>query len=437
MSSAADIAAPLAARIDSLAPGARTLRIRFWDGSEIPSADGSADAPAVVLRSPRALAHVAFRPGEVGIARAWVSGEVAVDGDLEAVLALRTRFEGLKLGAGELALLAKTARRLGALRGGRPPIPETEFRKDGRLHSLWRDRAAIQHHYDVSNEFYRLVLGPSMVYSCAYFADPEESVDVAQERKLELICRKLRLEEDERFLDVGCGWGSLVIHAAREHGVRALGVTISEAQAELARERVREAGMSDRVEIRVADYRELRDERFDKIASVGMYEHVGRPNLRAYFSRLRELLRPGGLLLNHGITRIAPHVERRRWASDATFFSRYVFPDGELHRLGVVLHAAEDAGLEVRDDESLREHYALTLRAWLANLAAGRERVIEIAGEQRELIWRLYMTGTAMAFESGEIGVHQVVLAAPGAPHGLPLVRPGLMEDELRAPSGG
>jgi cyclopropane-fatty-acyl-phospholipid synthase len=428
--SASTIAAPFARRIDELAPGARTVGVRFWDGSELPPVDGDPRHPTVVLRSPAALAHVAFRPGEIGVSRAFVSGEVSVEGDLEAVLALRNRFEGLRLGPRELALLARTAHRLGALRHGRPPIPETEFRKEGRLHSLRRDREAISHHYDVSNEFYRLVLGPSMVYSCAYFADPSDSVDVAQERKLELICRKLRLAEDERFLDIGCGWGSLVIHAAREHGVRAVGVTISEEQAALARARVVEAGLQDRVEIRIADYREIEDGPYDKVASIGMYEHVGREQLPTYFSKIRSLLRPGGLLLNHGITRIQAHVDRRPWASDATFFSRYVFPDGQLQRLGVVLQVAEDAGMEVRDDETLREHYALTLRAWVANLEANRERIIEIAGEQRALIWRLYMTGAAMAFESGEIGIHQTIHVAAGAPHGLPLLRRGLMEDE-------
>jgi len=425
--SCAEIVAPLAERIDALAPGARLLRVRFWDGSELPAVDGDPSHPAVILRSPRALAHVVWRPGEMGIARAWVSGEVDVDGDIEDILSLRTRFEGLHLGPSELALLVKTARRLGALRGGKPPIPDAEFRKEGRVHSLRRDRRAIRHHYDVSNEFYRLVLGPTMVYSCAYFADPSESVDVAQERKLELICRKLRLAEGERFLDVGCGWGSLVIHAAREHGARAVGVTISEAQAELARERVREEGLSDRVEIRLADYREIADGPYDKIASVGMYEHVGRDKLGEYFTRVRSLLRPGGLFLNHGISRVAPHVKRKPWASDATFLSRYVFPDGELSLLGTVVEAAERAGFETRDDESLREHYALTLREWVRNLAANRERAIEIAGSDRERVWRLYMTGAALAFEAGEIGVHQTLFANPGAPHGLPLVRKGLL----------
>jgi cyclopropane-fatty-acyl-phospholipid synthase len=424
---AAEIAAPLIARIDELSPGARTVRVRFWDGSEVPSVDGDAKAPVVILRSRRAISHIAFRPGEMGIARAWISGEIDYEGDIEAILALRNRFEGLAIGRGEYLLLAQTVRKLGALRGGKPPIPETEFRKEGGLHSLLRDRKAIAHHYDVSNTFYRTILGPTMVYSCAYFADPTESVDTAQERKLDLICRKLRLTEGDRFLDVGCGWGSLVIHAAREFGVRAVGVTISEAQAALARERVREAGLADKVEIRVADYRELADGPYDKIASVGMYEHVGRDELGGYFEHIQSLLRPGGLFLNHGISRVAPHVKRKPWASDATFLSRYVFPDGELSLLGTVIEAAERTGFETRDDESLREHYALTLREWVRNLLDNRETVLAEVGSERERIWHLYMLGAALAFESGEIGVHQTLFVKPGAPHGLPLVRKGLL----------
>jgi cyclopropane-fatty-acyl-phospholipid synthase len=217
------------------------------------------------------------------------------------------------------------------------------------------------------------------------------------------------------------------MHAAEHHGAHVTGITLSQPQAELARERVREAGLADRVEIRVADYRELADGPYDKVASVGMYEHVGRGELQAYFASVKSLVRPGGLFLNHGIARIAPHVKRRPWASDATFLSRYVFPDGELSLLGTAIEAAERAGLETRDDESLREHYALTLRAWVANLSAHREQAIAIAGSERERIWRLYMTGAALAFEAGEIGVHQTLFAIPGERHGLPLVRKGLL----------
>jgi cyclopropane-fatty-acyl-phospholipid synthase len=304
-----------------------------------------------------------------------------------------------------------------------PEVPASEARVGrGRRHSLRRDRTAVRHHYDVSNAFYRLVLGPTMVYSCAYFASPDDTLEEAQERKLELICRKLRLRSGDRLLDIGCGWGSLVLHAAHEHGARAVGVTLSEPQAELAREHIREAGLADRCEIRVADYREVDDGPYDKVASVGMYEHVGRARLDEYVGRVQRLLRPGGLFLNHGIVRAKPRPWNKR-----SFIARYVFPDGELHPVGAVVDAMERCGLEIRDDESLREHYALTLRRWVANLAANREAAIAEAGEERERVWRLYMTGSALAFEAGEISVHQVLAAKPGAPHELPLAREALV----------
>jgi cyclopropane-fatty-acyl-phospholipid synthase len=291
-------------------------------------------------------------------------------------------------------------------------------RRGGRLHSVRRDRAAVRHHYDVSNDFYRLVLGPSMAYSCAYFASPHDTLERAQERKLDVICRKLRLAAGERLLDVGCGWGSLVLHAARNYGVRAVGVTLSEPQAELARRQIAAAGLERRCEVRVRDYREVDDGPYDKVASVGMYEHVGASRLDEYMRCLRRLVRPGGLVLNHGIVRLAPAPRRRD-----TFVWRYVFPDGELHPVGRVVESMERAGLELRDAESLREHYALTLRFWVANLAAAREAAIAAAGEERERIWRLYMTGSALAFERGDISVQQLLAAAPGAPPELPLAR--------------
>jgi cyclopropane-fatty-acyl-phospholipid synthase len=268
-----------------------------------------------------------------------------------------------------------------------------------------------------------------MVYSCAYFADRDESLEAAQERKLELICRKLRVSAGERLLDIGCGWGSLLLHAAAHHGVRAVGVTLSDAQAHRARDRVRRAGLAHRVEVRVADYREIDDGPFDKIASVGMYEHVGRSELERYAATVRGLLRPGGLFLNHGIARL--HSEPP--PSD-TFISRYVFPDGELHPVTDVMAAMQDSALEVRDVESLREHYPLTLRRWAANLAAHREEAIAEVGEERERIWRLYIPGSALAFEDGDITVYQVLAARAGAPHRLPLTRRAVLADAgLRA----
>jgi cyclopropane-fatty-acyl-phospholipid synthase len=415
---AAEVLGPLAERIDARIAGTRAFAVRFWDGSELPPPGGDSVEVTLVVRSPAALARILREPNEVGLGRAWISGELDVEGDLEQALAAGEAMRGVSLGTREKLAALAAARRLGALRLRPPAAPRSEARLSGHRHSLERDRAAVRHHYDVSNAFFRIVLGPTMVYSCAYFAGPDEELDTAQERKLDVVCRKLRLEPGERFLDVGCGWGALVVHAAERYGVRAVGITLSEPQAEYARERVADAGLADRCEIRVADYREVPDGPFDKIASIGMVEHVGAAKLGDYARTLRALLQPGGLLLNHGITRAAP----RGW-DDKSFVARFVFPDGELESLGTTVRALELAGLEVRDVESLREHYSLTLRRWLANLAAGREAAIAEAGEERERIWRLYMTGAARTFDSGEISVHQVLTAAPGAEHRLPLAR--------------
>jgi cyclopropane-fatty-acyl-phospholipid synthase len=359
-------------------------------------------------------------PGQLGLARAWVDGSLDVEGDLEVVLRTRKAFARVDLTFADRARLARGAVQVLGTRLLRPPpIPAIEARLSGRRHWIARDRAAVRHHYDVSNRFYKLVLGPTMVYSCAYFATPDDTLEAAQERKLDVICRKLHLRKGERLLDIGCGWGALVMHAATHYGVRGVGVTLSEPQANLARERVARAGLSERVEIRVQDYREIHDAPFDKIASVGMYEHVGRAELAHYADTVARLLRPGGLFLNHGITRLVRHAPE-----PDPFISRYVFPDGELHPLADVVGALQSASLEVRDIESLRDHYGLTLRRWGANLAAHRDEAIGEVGPQRERVWRLYMLGSALGFEAGEISVHQVLAARPGAPHGLPLTRP-------------
>ena len=398
------------------------LTIRFWDGSELPGSTPTRDA-AVVLRDPAAIMHLLRTPSQLGLARAWVDGSLDVEGDLEAVLRTRRAFDGIHVSAADGVRIARTVIGVLGARLLRPPrVPSIEARLSGRRHWLARDRAAVRHHYDVSNRFYRLVLGPSMVYSCAYFAHPDDTLEAAQENKLDLICRKLRLCEGDRLLDIGCGWGALVIHAAARYGVRAVGVTLSEPQAQLARERVVTAGVQDRVEIRVQDYREIPDAPFDKIASVGMYEHVGRAQLTRYTHVVAGLLRPGGLFLNHGITRLVPHPPE----ADA-FISHSVFPDGELHPLADVVGALQSAALEVRDVESLREHYGLTLRQWVANLAAHRTEAVGEVGFQRERVWRLYMLGSALGFEAGEISVHQVLAARPGARHGLPLNRAELL----------
>ena len=416
----------VASRVDGLkvlagALGQLPVTVRFWDDSAVVARDDP-DAPVVLVRDERAIAHFLREPNQLGLGRAWVSGALDVDGDLERVLDLRRRVSDLSLGRFGRARLAAAALRVAGPRAvRRPPIPQCEAAPAGRLHSLRRDRASVTHHYDVSNRFYELLLGPSLVYSCAYFGSEQDSLETAQERKLELICRKLRLQPGERLLDIGCGWGSLVLHAAARHGVRALGVTLSEPQAELARQRIADAGLADRVEVRVLDYRELEEEPFDKIASVGMYEHVGRAQLDTYVDVVRRLLRPGGLFLNHGITRI--HTQPPR---GPTFIGRYVFPDGELHPVNDIIGALEAGGFEIRDVESLREHYAITLRRWVANLAASRDAAVAEIGDERERVWRLYMLGSAQAFEGGEIGIYQTLAARPGAAHALPLERSDL-----------
>jgi cyclopropane-fatty-acyl-phospholipid synthase len=405
--------------------------VRFWDGSTLGPRAGTPKQAVVLIRSPKALSYLVREPNQLGLARAWVTGMVDVEGDLEAVLAARERFHGIALSArdrGRLALSAFLAAGPRLLR--RPPVPSIEAARDGRgRHSLARDRRSVRHHYDVSNDFYRIVLGPSMTYSCAYFRSAKDTLEAAQEQKHELICRKLRLEPGERLLDVGCGWGSLLLHAATRHDVRGVGVTLSEPQAELARARVREAGVGDRVEIRVADYREIDDGPYDKVVSVGMYEHVGRSQLGRYASTITGLLRKGGLFLNHGIA----------CADDGppdpdTFISRYIFPDGELHPVTEIISAMQAAELEARDVESLREHYPLTLRRWVANLERRRTEAIAHASEERARAWRLYMLGSAQAFEAGEITVYQVLAARKGAPHRLPLNRAELIGAPALAP---
>lgn len=414
---AADVLRPLVDRILGRLGRPLPLAVRFWDGSVLPA--GDADAPTVVVRAPEALTHVLRDTGELGIARAWVLGLADLEGDVEDAITRGQQLRGLRITARDKAGLLGAALRLGALRPA--PLPEAEATAGGHRHDAASDAEAVQYHYDISNDFYRLVLGPSLVYSCAVFAGEEgedDDLEAAQARKLDLICRKLRLTAEDRFLDVGCGWGSLVIHAAQRYGVRAVGITASPAQAELARERVREAGLQDRVEIRVQDYREVTDGPFDKIASVGMYEHVGEAQLPTYAAQLFALLRPGGLLLNHGITRLHDGAQRQ-----ATFTDRYVFPDGELHRLAVVVDVLEQHGFEVRDVESLREHYARTLRAWSRNLEAHRDEAIADVGFQRERVWRLYMAASSAVFASGHISIVQTLAVKPGAPHGLPPTR--------------
>jgi cyclopropane-fatty-acyl-phospholipid synthase len=377
------------------------VRIECYDGSAI----GPDEAPAtVVVSSPRVFQRVARAPGELGFARAYVAGELDVRGDiLFALSALRERIEDVRLSVGQWATIVRIVGPA-ALRP-LPPPPE-EVRLRGRRHSKGRDAAAISHHYDVSNAFYRLVLGPSMTYSCAVWPAADATLEQAQEAKYELICRKLALRPGMRLLDVGCGWGGMAMYAATHHGVSAVGVTISRNQGEWAEKAVAEAGLSDRVEIRLEDYRDVRDGPYDAISSIGMFEHVGLAQLGTYFDRLFALLRPEGRLLNHGISR--PPARRARFAR-RSFIDRYVFPDGELHEVGSVVSTIQLSGFEVRHLESLREHYALTLRAWVGNLERSWDEAVAEVGLTRARIWRLYMAGAALNFEAGRTQVHQVL----------------------------
>ncbi|HEX6166609.1 MAG TPA: cyclopropane-fatty-acyl-phospholipid synthase family protein [Acidimicrobiales bacterium] len=392
----------LAPFVDDVLGGDIPLAVKAYDGSTA----GPDDAPTtLVVRSPDALRRIITAPGELGIARAYVAGDLDIDGDIWALLDLRDRMAHVRLAPRDMLRLVSE---LGGWREVRRLAPpREEARLHGRRHSPARDAAAISHHYDVSNAFYRLVLGPSLTYSCAVFHDAGDTLEQAQANKYELICAKLGLEPGMRLLDVGCGWGGMVLHAAEHHGVRAVGVTISKRQAELAEKRAVEAGLSDRVEIRVQDYRDVDDGPFDAVSSIGMFEHVGEARLSEYFRRLRSLLRPGGRLLNHGISHPPGHRARLPRRS---FINRYVFPDGELHEVGRVTTLVQESGFEVRHLEALREHYALTLRRWVANLEAAWGQAVDEVGEARARVWRLYMAASAVNFEKGRTQIHQILV---------------------------
>ncbi|WP_406420223.1 cyclopropane-fatty-acyl-phospholipid synthase family protein [Streptomyces sp. NBC_00873] len=412
----ADAALRLTALAEELLGEPLPVRIRAWDGSE----SGPPGAPVLVIRNRRALRRLLWKPGELGLARAWVAGELDIDGDL---------FETLDLMAGLLwergvdakdtvhpvrnPKLRAAARSLLHLAGPWPPPPppaEEVRRRTGPLHTKRRDKEAISHHYDVGNDFYELVLGPSMVYSCAYWED-DGSLEDAQRDKLDLVCRKLALKEGDRLLDVGCGWGSMAIHAARQYGAQVTGVTLSVEQAAYARKRIAEEGLTDRIEIRVQDYRDVRDGPYDAVSSIGMAEHVGSVRYREYADDIYALLKPGGRLLNHQIAR-RPERDESAYHVDE-FIDAYVFPDGELAPLGRTVATLEEAGFEARDVESIREHYALTLRSWVANLEKHWDRAVTMTSPGRARVWRLYMAASALSFERNRIGVNQILVVRP------------------------
>ncbi|MEU6253356.1 cyclopropane-fatty-acyl-phospholipid synthase family protein [Streptomyces sp. NPDC047043] len=423
----ADAALRLKSLVEQLLGGPLPLRIRAWDGSQA----GPPGAPALVVRNRRAVRRLLWKPGELGLARAWVAGDLDIEGDFYLALDLLSE---LVWERGEdtrsLVRMVRDPEVRRAVSGlvkvagiPLPPAPPREEvrRSRGHLHTKRSDKRAISHHYDVGNDFYEIVLGPSMVYSCAYWPTADATLEDAQRDKLELICRKLELTPGQRQLDVGCGWGSLAIHAAREHGVSVVGITLSQEQAAYARKRVADEGLTDRVEIRVQDYRDVADGPYDTISSIGMAEHVGADKYLEYAEDLYRLLKPGGRLLNHQIAR-RPQRDESSYNVDE-FIDAYVFPDGELAPLGTTVTQLERAGFEVRDVEAIREHYGLTLRRWVANLEADWPRAMRLAGPGRARVWRLYMAACALAFERNRIGVNQVlaVRTPEGGDSGMPL----------------
>src|SRR5690349_18793663 len=411
----------LAEVFESFAGPEQPVEFTAYDGSHA----GTPGAPIkITVRSPAAVAYLAQAPGGLGLARAYVSGQLDVEGDMYEALDRMTKAQNFNMSVGEKLRL------LQALGGPklllhRMPLPPQEVRQSrrwltGALHSKSRDAKAISHHYDVSNQFYEWVLGPSMAYTCACYPRADASLEEAQAYKFDLVARKLALAGGMRLLDVGCGWGGMVMHAAREYGVRALGVTLSAQQAAWAQAAIERAGLSGLAEVRHLDYRDVPEAGFDAVSSIGLTEHIGKANLPSYFAFLYAKLKPGGRLLNHCITRpdnTEPAIRMRG------FINRYVFPDGELEGPGYLISHMHDAGFEVRHEENLREHYARTLAAWCANLDKHWTEAVAEVGPGTARVWRLYMAGSRLGFDRNHIELHQVLgvrLAADGR-SGMPL----------------
>lgn len=386
------------------------VRVVAWDGSE----GGSPDGLVLRLTNPDALNHIVAAPGDLGLARAYLSGDLVIDGIDEAdpYDVLRVVRDGLTPRRPDRRDAAELARFVAHHRPHPPTLPPEETPSPlrrlahGLRHGRTRDAEAIHHHYDVSNEFYEHVLGPSMTYTCACFPTDEASLEEAQAYKYDLVAKKLGLKPGMRLLDVGCGWGGMVRHAVKHYGVTALGVTLSREQATWAQKAIAADGIGDRAEVRFGDYRDVTERGFDAISSIGLTEHIGVKNYPAYFRFLRERLREEGRLLNHCITR--PDNQHAGLPARG-FINRYVFPDGELTGSGDIVRVMEDEGFEVRHHENLREHYARTCAAWNANLAKHWEECVELAGLGRARVWGLYLAGSRLAFERNEIQLHQVL----------------------------
>lgn len=409
--------------------GSPPFRVEAYDGSSA----GPTEAELTVrIMRPEAISRILTRPGELGLARAYVSGDIELDGPIYGLFELESP---PILRVVNPAMIRRFLSELGPGVLKPPPPPHIEARPKGALHSRGRDKEVVSHHYDVSNTFYEIFLGPSMTYSCAVFEEPSDSLEVAQVRKVDLIARKLTLAPGMRLLDVGCGWGAMAIHAARTYGCHVVGVTLAQEQQRYATEHAARAGVGHLVEFRLQDFRDVGDGPFDAISSIGMFEHVGRRSMEAYVSQLYGLLVPGGRLMNHAIGRPATREENpspRRSRElvrqiqiaagmrgpskvHSAFMDRYVFPDGELHEVGTVVSMLQTYGFEVRHLESIREHYALTLRRWVANLEANLDEAIEQVGVERARVWRLYMAGSAVGFERNHLQVHQILAAKPVA----------------------
>jgi cyclopropane-fatty-acyl-phospholipid synthase len=412
-------AAPaLAALVTPLFGGELPVRLRAWDGSEA----GPGDAPVVVLHSRRALRRLVYRPGELGLAQAYVTGELDVEGDLadgfrRVWRVVRER--GLSGGRPELLPAVRTALRYGVV-GLPPKAPASQARLQGTLHSLLRDRAAISHHYDLSNDFYSLILDPHMAYSCAYWTsdDPSYTLQDAQRDKLDLIARKLGVQEGSRHLDIGCGWGSLSLHLAEHYGAQVLGVTISREQKAFIDARIAERGLQGKVEIRLQDYREVPETGFDSVSSIEMGEHVGAENYPTFVRLIESRLRHGGRAL-------IQQMSRRDRPGGGDFIEAYIAPDMHMRPVGETVALIEDAGLEVRDVHAMREHYVRTIQAWYDTFEANFDKAVAMVGEEVARVWRLYLVGGALAFEEGRMGVDQILMVKPSRDgrSGLPRVR--------------
>jgi len=396
--------APLREQIESALPR-RPFAISFWDGTAVAATEP--DAPTFRILAPEALAHVLRAPGELGLGRAFVLGLIDPD-SIEGALRVVDTFEPPPLSPKQmLGLGAAVVRACGLVRP--PGRPASELRLTGERHTIGRDRRAVSYHYDAGNDFFALFLDPSMTYSCAYFRDGARTLAEAQQAKLGLVCRKLALKEGERVLDVGCGWGSFAIHAAQNYGAKVLGVTLSEEQVKLGRRRVQEAGLADRIELRLADYREVRDERFDAISSIGMVEHVGEERIDLYMRTLAGLLVQGGRLLNHGIAKLTDFDTK----DEGAFSERFVFPDGVPLPLSRIELALECAGMVTRHVEGLPEDYAETLRYWIANFEERYDEAVRLAGIERARVWRVYLRAARQGFLTGWASVYQVLAHKP------------------------